>query len=62
MTIPTLLIHCDDDQIVPINALARAAIMLLPKGTLKEYEGAPRAIPNMTKHELNADLFAFLNS
>ena len=62
MTIPTLVIHGDDDQIVPIDASARAAIKLLPKGTLKEYKGASHAIPQMNKDELNADLLAFLRS
>ena len=60
MTIPTLVIHGDDDQIVPIDASARAAIKLLPNGTLKEDKGGSHAIPQMNKDELNADLLAFL--
>lgn len=62
MSIPTLVIHGDDDQIVPIGAAGRAAVKLLPNGTLKEYAGAPHAIPQMRKDQLNADLLAFIAS
>ena len=62
MSIPTLVIHGGDDQIVPIDASARAAVKLLPKGVLKVYEGASHAIPQMNKDQLNADLLAFLKS
>jgi non-heme chloroperoxidase len=60
MNIPTLLIHGDDDQIVPIDASARRAVELLPQGTLKVYAGAPHGLPTTHKHQLNADLLAFL--
>lgn len=60
MTLPTLVIHGDDDQIVPIDASARAAIKLLPNGTLKVYAGAPHAVPQVNKDLLNADLLAFV--
>ncbi|OON64703.1 alpha/beta hydrolase [Massilia sp. KIM] len=62
MNIPTLLIHGDDDQIVPIDASARRAVELLPQGTLKVYAGAPHGLPTTHKHQLNADLLAFLRS
>lgn len=60
MTIPTLVIHGDDDQIVPIGAAGLAAVKLLPNPTLKVYKGAPHGIPQMNKDQLNADLLAFL--
>ena len=61
MRIPTLVIHGDDDQIVPIGASARAAVRILPQGTLNVYAGAPHAIPQIFKDQLNADLFNFLS-
>ena len=59
MNIPTLVIHGDDDQIVPIKAAGQAAVKILPNGTLKVYPGAPHAIPQMNKDMLNADILAF---
>ena len=61
MTIPTLVIHGDDDQIVPIGAAALAAVKLLPSPTLNIYAGAPHAIPQVFKDRLNDDLLAFLS-
>ena len=61
MHIPTLVIHGDDDQIVPIGASAIAAVKVLPQGTLKVYAGAPHAIPQIFKDQLNADLLNFLS-
>ena len=62
MTIPTLVIHGDDDQIVPIAATARRAAEILPQGRLVVYEGAPHGLPTTHKDRLNADLLAFLKS
>ncbi len=62
MSIPTLVIHGDADQIVPIKAAGQAAVKILPNGTLKVYAGAPHAIPQMNKDMLNADILAFLKS
>ncbi|MYN06147.1 alpha/beta fold hydrolase [Pseudoduganella aquatica] len=62
MTVPTLVIHGDDDQIVPIAATARRAVELLPQGTLSVYEGAPHGLPATHKDKLNAELLAFLRS
>ena len=59
MTVPTLIVHGDDDQIVPINASAIAASKILKNGRLEIYKGAPHAIPQMNKDRLNADLLAF---
>lgn len=62
MTFPTLVIHGDADQIVPIKAAGQAAVKILPNGTLKVYSGAPHAIPQMNKDMLNADILAFLKT
>lgn len=60
MAIPTLVIHGDDDQIVPIDASARAAVKLLPTSKLIEYAGGAHGLPQMNKDQLNADLLAFI--
>ena len=62
MNVPTLVIHGDDDQIVPIAATARRAVELLPQATLSVYEGAPHGLPVTHKDKLNAELLAFLRS
>jgi non-heme chloroperoxidase len=62
MSIPTLVIHGDDDQIVPIDATARRAAALLPQGRLVVYEGAPHGLPSTHKDRLNQDLLDFLRS
>ncbi|HEX8406409.1 MAG TPA: alpha/beta hydrolase [Duganella sp.] len=60
--VPTLFVHGDDDQIVPIDAAAKAAVKLVKNGTLKIYEGAPHGLPTTHKDRLNADLLDFLKS
>jgi len=60
MAIPTLVIHGDDDQIVPIETTAKAAVKLLPKGELKIIEGAPHGLCATHKDEINAMLLAFI--
>ena len=62
MHIPVLLLHGDDDQIVPIGASAREAIKLLPNGKLKEYPGGAHALPNLNVDEVNKDLLEFLKA
>jgi non-heme chloroperoxidase len=62
MTVPTLLIHGDDDQIVPIGASARAAVKIAPKAHLKIYPGAPHGLVSTHKDQVNADLLEFLKS
>jgi non-heme chloroperoxidase len=62
MTIPTLVIHGDDDQIVPLATTARRAVELLPQGRLSVYEGAGHGLPATHKDKLNAELLAFLRS
>lgn len=59
MTIPTLVIHGDDDQIVPIATTARRAVELLPQAELKVYAGGSHGLATTHKDELSADLLAF---
>lgn len=58
--VPTLFIHGDDDQIVPIDASARAAVKLVKDARLIEYPGAPHGLAATHKDRLNADLLAFI--
>jgi non-heme chloroperoxidase len=60
--VPTLVIHGDDDQIVPIDTTARRAVELLPQGTLKVYAGGSHGLATTHKDQLNADLLAFLRA
>jgi len=60
--VPTLIVHGDDDQIVPVDTSARAAAKLVKNATLLIYEGAPHGLPTTHKDRLNADLLAFLQS
>jgi non-heme chloroperoxidase len=57
--VPTLIIHGDDDQIVPIGASALLAAKIVKQATLKIYEGAGHGLPITLKDRLNADLFEF---
>jgi non-heme chloroperoxidase len=58
--VPTLIIHGDDDQIVPIAASARRAVQLVENATLEVYEGAPHGLCTTHKERVNADLLAFI--
>lgn len=60
MDFPVLLLHGDDDQVVPIEASAKKAIKLLPRGLLRVYPGAPHALPNVFVEEVNRDLLGFI--
>ena len=59
MDVPTLVIHGDDDQIVPIGASALLASKIVKQATLKIYEGAGHGLPITLKDRLNADLLEF---
>lgn len=59
---PTLIIHGDDDQIVPIDASALQSAKLVKDATVKIYPGAPHGIAETHKEKLNNDLLAFLKS
>jgi non-heme chloroperoxidase len=60
VSLPVLLIHGEDDQIVPIDAAARTAIKLLPNGTLKTYPGLSHALFATHPELINAELLAFI--
>ncbi len=60
--IPTLIIHGDDDQIVPIVAAALKSVKLVKDATLKIYPGAPHGLTATRKEQFNADLLAFLQA
>jgi non-heme chloroperoxidase len=60
--VPTLILHGDDDQVVPIDASARASAKLVKNATLKVYAGAPHGLTDTHKDQLNADLLAFLKA
>ena len=58
--VPTLVLHGEDDQIVPIGASARRSIELLKNGQMKTYPGYPHGMLTLHADVLNADLLAFL--
>ena len=60
--VPTLVIHGDDDQIVPIGASALCSSKLVKNSILKIYEGAPHGLTYTHKDQLNADLITFLRN
>jgi non-heme chloroperoxidase len=60
--IPTLIIHGDDDQIVPIGASALLSSKIVKGATLKIYPGAPHGLTSTHKDQFNADLLSFLRS
>lgn len=60
--VPTLIIHGDDDQMVPIGASAHASMKLIKNATLKVYSGGPHGLADTHKEKLNADLLAFLKA
>jgi non-heme chloroperoxidase len=57
--VPTLVIHGDDDQIVPIAHAGALTATVIPNATLKVYEGAPHGLAATHQDRLNADLLAF---
>ena len=60
--LPTLIVHGDDDQIVPIEAAALASAKLIRDATLKVYRGAPHGLADTHKQQLNTDLLAFIET
>jgi non-heme chloroperoxidase len=58
--VPTLIIHGDDDQIVPIADSALLSARLVRKARLEVYEGAPHGLCSTLKDRVNADLLAFI--
>jgi len=60
--VPTLIIHGDDDQIVPISASALLTSELIKDSTLKIYPGAPHGLCSTHKDQVNAELLAFFKA
>jgi non-heme chloroperoxidase len=59
---PTLIMHGDDDQIVPIGASAMQSSKLVKGAVLKIYKGAPHGMPSTHKDAINEDLLAFIQA
>jgi non-heme chloroperoxidase len=57
--VPTLILHGDDDQIVPIAAAALMSAKIVKNATLKVYPGFPHGMPTTNADEINADLLTF---
>ena len=62
MDVPTLILHGDDDQIVPIGAAALMSSKIVKNSTLKVYPGYPHGMPKTHANQINADLLAFFKS
>ncbi|MEL6205524.1 MAG: alpha/beta hydrolase [Pseudomonadota bacterium] len=62
MSVPTLVMHGDDDQVVPIANSAEKAVKLLPNGTLKIYEGLSHGFFATHPDLVNPDLLSFVQS
>ncbi|WP_165940360.1 alpha/beta fold hydrolase [Rhizobium laguerreae] len=62
ITVPTLVMHGDDDQIVPYADSAPLSVKLLKNGTLKTYEGLPHGLCTTHPEIVNPDLLAFIRS
>jgi len=62
ITVPVLVMHGDDDQIVPYSDSAPLSAKLLKKSTLKTYKGFPHGMPTTQADTINADLLAFIRS
>jgi non-heme chloroperoxidase len=60
--VPTMILHGDDDQIVPIGASAMLSSKIVKDAQLKVYPGAPHGLATTHKDQLNADLLAFLEA
>lgn len=62
ITIPVLVMHSEDDQIVPYQAAGPKSAELLANGSLKTYQGFPHGMPTTEAETINTDLLAFLQS
>jgi non-heme chloroperoxidase len=60
ITLPVLVLHGDDDQVVPYADSAPLTARLLPNGTLKTYAGFPHGMPTTHAEVINADILAFI--
>jgi len=62
ISVPTLVMHGDDDQIVPVEDTSELAVKLLKNGTLKVYKGFPHGMLTTNADVINPDLLAFIRS
>jgi non-heme chloroperoxidase len=62
ISIRTLVMHGDDDQVVPYADSAPLSAKLLKNGTLKTYKGFPHGMPTTNSDTINADLLAFIKT
>ena len=62
ISVPVLVMHGDDDQIVPYSDSAPLSAKLLKDGTLKTYKGFPHGMPTTEADTINADLLAFVKA
>jgi non-heme chloroperoxidase len=62
ITVPVLVMHSEDDQIVPYVAAGPQSAKLLKNGTLKTYKDFPHGMPTTQAETINADLLAFIRS
>jgi len=62
ITVPVLVMHSEDDQIVPYVASGPLSAKLLKNGTLKTYQGFPHGMPTTQADTINTDLLAFLKT
>jgi non-heme chloroperoxidase len=62
VTVPVLVMHGDDDQIVAYADSGPLSAKLLQSGTLKTYKGFPHGMPATQAETINADLLAFVQS
>jgi non-heme chloroperoxidase len=62
ITVPVLVMHGDDDQIVPYADAGPLSAKLVQNGTLKTYNGFPHGMPTTQAETINADLLAFLKT
>ena len=62
ISVPVLVLHGEDDQVVPIDDSGRLSVKLVQNGTLKTYPGFPHGMPATEAATINADLLAFIKS
>jgi len=62
ITVPVLVIHGDDDQIVPIKASAEKAVKIVKGAQLKVFPGAPHGLAQTESDKFNAEVLAFIKA
>jgi len=62
LDVPTLVIHGDDDQIVPFDVGGKRSAEMVTGAELKVYAGSPHGLPDTDRDRLHADLLAFIES